>query len=167
MKILKWPSFHTGNFKIFKNALGQFISNRPPKNVIINIENTLLLSKHYIGKKCFEYFIGYVNHSNDDKKPLLISLHKLNRFIKSFEKVECMSVLLEEKHEDILNKYIERRNRITDLFGKDFDVEVILTAKYISTKMMPFEDEIRTDTHDDGLPLEKTPCATHSIILDD
>ena len=95
-----------------------------------------------------------MNHSNDDKKPLFISLHKLNGFIKSFEKVKCMSFLFEEKHEDILNKYMEKRNRITDLFGKDFDVEVILTAKYISTKMMPFEDEIRTDIHDDGLPPE-------------
>ena len=53
-----------------------------------------------------------------------------------------MSFLLEEKHEDILNKYIEIRNRIKDLFEKDFYVEVILTARYISTKMMSFKDEI-------------------------
>ena len=59
-----------------------------------------------------------------------------------FEKVKCMSFLLEEKHEDILNKYIEIRNRIKDLFEKDFYVEVILTARYISTKMMSFKDEI-------------------------
>ena len=36
--------------------------------------------------------------------------------MKCFEKVKCMSFLLEEKHEDILNKYIEIRNRIKDLF---------------------------------------------------
>lgn len=62
--------------------------------------------------------------------------------MKCFEKVKCMSFLLEEKHEDILNKYIEIRNRIKDLFEKDFYVEVILTARYISTKMMSFKDEI-------------------------
>ena len=33
-KILKLPSFHLGNFKIFKNALRQFIPNRPPKYLI-------------------------------------------------------------------------------------------------------------------------------------
>ena len=32
--ILKLPSFYTGNFKIFKNTLGKFIQNRPPKRVI-------------------------------------------------------------------------------------------------------------------------------------
>ena len=31
---LKLPSFYSGNFKIFKNVLEQFISNRPPKHVI-------------------------------------------------------------------------------------------------------------------------------------
>ena len=31
---LKLPSFYSGNFKIFKNVLGQFIPNRPPKHVI-------------------------------------------------------------------------------------------------------------------------------------
>ena len=62
--------------------------------------------------------------------------------MKCFEKVKCMSFLLEEKHDDILNKYIEIRNRIKDLFEKDFYVEVILTARYISTKMMSFKDEI-------------------------
>ena len=62
--------------------------------------------------------------------------------MKCFEKVKCMSFLLEEKHEDILNKYIEIRNRIKDLFEKDFYVEVILTARYISTKMISFKDEI-------------------------
>ena len=34
LKKLKLPSFYSGNFKIFKNALEQFIPNRPPKHVI-------------------------------------------------------------------------------------------------------------------------------------
>ena len=33
LKILKLPSFYSGNFKIFENAFGQFISNRPSKHV--------------------------------------------------------------------------------------------------------------------------------------
>ena len=35
LKILKLPSFYSGNFKIFENAHGQFISNYPPKHAII------------------------------------------------------------------------------------------------------------------------------------
>ena len=34
LKILKLLSFYSGNFKIFKNALGQFIWSRPTKHVI-------------------------------------------------------------------------------------------------------------------------------------
>ena len=30
----KLTSFYSGNFKIFKNVLGKFISNYPPKHVI-------------------------------------------------------------------------------------------------------------------------------------
>ena len=36
LKILKLPLFHSGIFKIFKNALAQFIQCRPPKHVITN-----------------------------------------------------------------------------------------------------------------------------------
>ena len=31
---MKLPSFYSGNFKICKNALGQFIPNRPSKHVV-------------------------------------------------------------------------------------------------------------------------------------
>ena len=31
--------FYSGNFKIFKNALGQFIPNCPPKHVITSTNN--------------------------------------------------------------------------------------------------------------------------------
>ena len=34
LKILKLPSFYSGNFKFFKNALGQLIPNCPSKHVI-------------------------------------------------------------------------------------------------------------------------------------
>ena len=34
LEILKMPSFYQGNFKIFKNALGEFMPNLPPKHVI-------------------------------------------------------------------------------------------------------------------------------------
>ena len=41
LKILKLPSFYSGNFKISNNALGQFIQNHPPKHVITSTNHTL------------------------------------------------------------------------------------------------------------------------------
>ena len=41
LKILILPSFYSGNFKIFKNVLEQFIPNRPPKHVITSINHTI------------------------------------------------------------------------------------------------------------------------------
>ena len=40
LKILKLPSFYSGNFQIFKNALGEFIPNRPLKYVITSTNQT-------------------------------------------------------------------------------------------------------------------------------
>ena len=34
LKILNLPLFSLGNFRIFKNPLGQYIPNHPPKHVI-------------------------------------------------------------------------------------------------------------------------------------
>ena len=38
LEILKLPSFYWGNFRIFKTALGQFITNCPPKHVITSTD---------------------------------------------------------------------------------------------------------------------------------
>ena len=58
LNTLKLLSFHSGNFKIFENALGQFIPNRPPKHVIAS---TYLLSfgkgKLQIPKTSCELFL--------------------------------------------------------------------------------------------------------------
>ena len=39
LKILKLPSFYSGNSKIFKNPLRQCIPNAPPKHVITSTNN--------------------------------------------------------------------------------------------------------------------------------
>ena len=35
------PSFYSGNYKIFKNALAQSIPNRPPKHVITSTNSMI------------------------------------------------------------------------------------------------------------------------------
>ena len=112
----------------------------------------LVSYKYYIGEACWKYFIGYVNHFDDEIKPVLIKLPKLSGSIKKFLKVSSF-----KKNKDKLDEYAEIWNRIKYLIGKYFDVEVIRYNKYKSAKVKPFKDEIRTAFHDKGLPAGETP----------
>ena len=122
--------------------------------------------KHCIGEACWKYFVGYVNHFNNQTKPVLMKLSKSSGSVKSFEKVKLYYLCL-KKNKDILNEYAEIWNSIKDLIGKCFDVEVIHCNKYKSAKIKSFNDEIRTAFHDEGLTAEETPRTAHSIILVD
>ena len=65
-----------------------------------------------------KFISGYVNHSNDDIYPLFIKLPKLNGSIKSFEKVKCRSLMVNEKYENILIEYSEVLGRSKELIRK-------------------------------------------------
>ena len=54
----------------------------------VNIENILVWYKHCIEEACWTYFVGYVNHFNNETKPVLIKLSKLSGSIKGFGKVK-------------------------------------------------------------------------------
>lgn len=54
----------------------------------VNIENILVSYKQCIGEACWKYFVGYVNHFNNETKPVLIKLSKLSGSVKIFEKVK-------------------------------------------------------------------------------
>ena len=123
--------------------------------------------KHCIGEACWKYFVSYVNHFNNETKHVLIKLSKLSGSVKSFEKVK-LYYLCFKKNKDILNEYAEIWNSIVkDLIGKYIDVEVIHCNKYNSAKINPFNYELRTAFHDEGLSVEETPWTGHSIILVD
>ena len=64
----------------------------------------------------FKYFIGYVNHSNDNIKLLIIQFLKLKGSIKSFGNAKYVSFMLEEKN--ICYRKIWKR--IKDVFLKRF-----------------------------------------------
>ena len=59
----------------------------------VNIENILGSNKYDIREECFEFFIGYVNKSDDELKPLLIKLSKLSRSVKHFWKAKLYDLL--------------------------------------------------------------------------
>ena len=62
-----------------------------------------------------------------------------------------MMFLLNIKSEYIMNKYSEIWDRIKWFIGKDLDVEVFHKNKYITTKIKPYKNEIKTDFHDERL----------------
>ena len=77
------------------------------------------------------------------------------------------SFMVNEKNENILHKCSEVKNEKKELIVKDFDVEVIQWNKYIATILKSFNNEIKTDFHDEGLPPEQTPCLAYSLIPSD
>lgn len=62
---------------------------------------------HYVSywKKAVKYLFGSVNRSNNGIRLLLNNLSKLNRSKKRFEKVKHMSLMVNDRNENILNKY--------------------------------------------------------------
>ena len=46
-------------------------------------------------------------------------------------------------------------NRVTDLIRNDFDVEVVDNYKFVTTNILYYKDEIKTDLHGERVPLEK------------
>ena len=53
LKILKLPSFYFGDFKLFKNALGQFITHRPSKHVITS--NGIRTRNHLVCQRAINH----------------------------------------------------------------------------------------------------------------
>ena len=53
LKILKLPSFYSGDFKLFKNALGQFITHRPSKHVITS--NGIRTRNHLVCQRAINH----------------------------------------------------------------------------------------------------------------
>ena len=88
------------------------------------------------------FFVSYINHSNDDTKPLLTELLKLNAFIKSFVKEKIVLITV---NKNILSKYSEIQNKINRLVGKDLDIEVMILIFMNGN-----------DFHDEGLLSEQT-----------
>ena len=90
-KFLKFPLFYSGNFKIFKNALGQFVPNSPSKHVITST-NSYLLSEGFLllTLKIFKakWFTGQTNichfeENLQNKHPLKRPKFRFN-FLSSF-----------------------------------------------------------------------------------
>ena len=54
LKILKLLSLYLGSFKVFKNVLGQFITNRPSKHLITSTNYGKFVTDEF--HKCYNVF---------------------------------------------------------------------------------------------------------------
>ena len=86
----------------------------------VHIEHIKVSNKNQIGKKCFGYFIVYVNHSFDDLKPLYIQLPKPNGTIYSFKAVKYLTFMLKEKNEYVKTNCLSYSMILIDSVFKSF-----------------------------------------------
>lgn len=66
-----------------------------------------------------------------------------------------MAFILEEKYENILEKYRKVISSKVILIGKGAGTEAIYKNKYLESKINSWKGEIKTDLYINGLPLEK------------
>ena len=106
----------------------------------------------------FQVFSWLCKYFNDSAKPLLIKPPKLTGSTKILKKFKYVSLMVNEKYINTLDKYSEICDKIKELEGKDFDVLVISKNECIITIIKFCNNEFETDFHDKGLPVEQTIC---------
>ena len=155
-------SINFNNEKINKKT---FYNNKKQFNIHQIDTNKVLISKPepYGKKNTIKYIIGY----NDNViRPLRIFLPKIIGYIKYFDDdKKTMSFLVDDA--ELLIKYAEIWNEIRDLINKKFDSEPVYNNKYINTKIKLYNNDIKTNFHDENnireVPKEK--CAYKCLLL--
>ena len=92
----------------------------------------LISTKISRGEKNYKYFIGYLN--GDYKiKPLRIILPKISAYIKSYDgETKWMHFLIED--EELLKKYNDTWNKVSNGIKKEFDSEPIYNKTFLKIK---------------------------------
>ena len=96
----------------------------PRSNVNIDIKTIPPWEKDSIRNKPLQYFDAHKNYSHD-KTSLLIKLQKLKGNLKSFENTNYATLLLEDKHNNILEKCNKIWDNVKFLNKKDLDAKQI------------------------------------------
>ena len=89
---------------------------------------------------------------------------KTSTYSKDFDKAKYMSFLI--KHEELLEKYNEIRDKVCNTIKKVFDKEPVYNEKYLRTKIKSCEGKISTNFHEDKIPKEVSQyiCLTVTLI---
>ena len=155
-------SINFNNEKINKKA---FYNNKKQFDIQQTDTNEILISEPeaYGKKNAIKYIIGY----NDNViRPLHILLPKVIGYIKySDDDKKTMSFVVDDA--ELLIKYTEIWNKSRDLINKKFNSEPVYNNKYISTKIKLYNNDIKTNFHDQNNIREvpKENCAYKCLSL--
>ena len=87
----------------------------------------------------------------------------MNGYVKYFDSNKCMNLLVHYK--ELLTKYNEIWDKISNLLKKGFISETVYNDKYIKTKIKSYNNKINTNFQGDKIPKDNGCCACLSVIL--
>ena len=155
----------TINFNDKKINKKDFYNNKKQFKIKdIDISKILVSKPEPYGKmNVKKYIIGY----NDDViRPLHMFIPQMNGYFKCFDDNMTMSFLANDK--EFLKKYTKLWGKIKDLIGKKFDIEPIYNDNYMKTKIKSYNNDIRTNFHDESnnRKVPKGDCSYKCLSLD-
>ena len=71
------------------------------------------------------------------------------------------------KDNDILKKYHEIWDKVSNIIIEGFDSDLIYNDKYLKTKIKSYEEKVNTNFHKDKVPIEGSHCISLSMVLID
>ena len=128
-----------------------------------DISKIVVSSKFPFGKKGFKYFIGYKN--GKQVRLLCVMLPKISAYGKAFDEATYMSFLI--KNEELIGKYNEIWDKVSNSMKKGFDSEPAYNEKYTKTKIKSYDGKINTNFRGDKVLKEGSQYICLSKILID
>ena len=106
------------------------------------------------------YFIGYIDSYKI--KPFGIILRKTSAYVKSYnDRTKWMYFLIED--EELLKKYKDIWNKLSNSIKKEFDSEPIYNIKFLKTKIKSNSDKA-TYFHNKEIPCISYICLAVTLI---
>ena len=92
-------------------------------------------------------------------------LPKMSAYRRDFGETKYMFYFV--KNDELLVKYNEIWDKVSNTLKKAFDNESVYNEKYIRTKIKSYEGKIGTNFHDNKMPNKDSQCICLSVILTD
>ena len=116
----------------------------------VDLDQIVLSDQFKHNNEGFKYFIGYYDGL---VRPLCIILPQVSGYIKYFENgKKNMSFL--SKDDEVWDKYDKMWDVIEDKLGIKFHSEPVYKYKYLKAKVRGFDDVIKANFLDNGMPKE-------------
>ena len=131
----------------------------------VDIERIVLSKKFLYGNKTpFKYLIGYIHIGDVLQIPLCIKLPQMNGYVKYFDNNnKYINLIIYDK--ELLQKYNEVWDKISNLLKKGFYSEPVYNDKYIKTKIKIYNNKINTHFQGNEVPKDNEYCTYLFVIL--